>query len=143
MRVLLFYLLLGSVVAIAFWRGRTDERLAAGTCVIGTLLTVAAGDAVHVRFATFDELAFLVDVGVFLAFLAIALRSDRFWPLWVAGLQLNAPIVHLLQLIAPGLIPFVLGVALAFWSYPILLLIGIGALRSAEIERWRATSDIA
>jgi hypothetical protein len=66
-----------------------------------------------------------------------ALRSARFWPLWVAGLQLTATSVHLLKLLHPDLMSFVVGAALAFWSYPILILIGIGAWRTAMVERWR------
>ena len=142
-RVSFFYLMLGSVVALAFWRGRKDERLAAAACVVGTVLTVSAGDALHVRFANFDVLAFLVDLGVFLSFLAIALRSERFWPLWVAGLQLTATTIHPLMAVAPDLSGRVFGTALAFWSYPILLLIAIGAWRTRMIERWRQEADIA
>ena len=31
----------------------------------------------------------IVDTFVLVSFVLIALRSDRFWPLWVAGLQLT------------------------------------------------------
>ena len=33
--------------------------------------------------------------------------------------------------------------ALAFWSYPILILIGIGAWRTPTVERWRSAHDVA
>ena len=95
-------------------------------------------DSLAVRFSEFDTAAFLIDCFVFLSFVWIALRSDRFWPMWVAGLQLTATSVHLLKLLEPELMRFVFGAALAFWSYPILLLIGIGAWRTTLVERWRA-----
>lgn len=37
----------------------------------------------------------------------------------------------------------VFGAALAFWSYPILLLIALGALRTPTIERCRDTHEVA
>lgn len=142
-RILLYYTLLISVVVLAFVRGRTDERRAAGVCVAGTLLTLLTRDAFQERFAGFDAAAFLIDVLVFGAFLTIALRSNRFWPLWVSGLQLTATTVHLLKIIEPDLMRFVFGAALAFWSYPILLLIAIGSWRTAAVERWRSQHWIA
>nr|WP_314442489.1 hypothetical protein [uncultured Sphingomonas sp.] len=143
MRVLFFYLLLASLVAITFWRGKTDERVAAGICVAGTLLTVLVGNKLEVGTSSFDIAAFLVDAGVFAAFLLLAMRSDRFWPLWVAGLQLTTTTVHLLMMLSPAMPGMVFGAALAFWSYPIVLLIALGALRTPRIERWREAREIA
>lgn len=143
MRVLFFYLLLAGLVALTFWRGRTDERIAAGVCVGGTLLTVIVGNQLAVDHSYFDIAAFLVDVGVLAAFLAIALRSSRFWPLWVTGLQLTTTSIHLLMIVSPRLPGGIFGAALAVWSYPILFLIGIGAWRTPWIERWRSAPDIA
>jgi hypothetical protein len=143
LRVSLFFLLLAGVAALAIWRGRKDERQAATICVIGTALTVYAGDALPHRFQNFDGLAFIVDVGVFVSFLAIALRSERFWPLWVAGLQLTATTIHPMMAISPDLPAKVFGAALALWSYPILILIAIGTWRTKLVERWRASTDIA
>jgi hypothetical protein len=80
---------------------------------------------------------------VLASFTFIALRSTRFWPMWVAGLQLVATSVHLLKLLSPALMGLVFGAALAFWSYPILLIIAVGAWRTHLIERWRAAHDIA
>jgi len=138
MRVGTYYLLLIVVVALSFLRGREDERWAATTCVFGTVLTVMLSGALSHRYAEFNPVLFFIDLLVFGSFLTIALRSTRFWPMWVAGLQLTATSVHLLKLINPDLMRFVFGAALAFWSYPILLLIGIGAWRTTMIERWRS-----
>lgn len=143
MRVLFFYLLLAGLVALTFWRGRSDERMAAGVCVGGTLLTVLVGNQLSVHSSIFDLAAFLVDLLVLAAFLAIALRSDRFWPLWVAGLQLTTTTVHLLMILSPKMPGGIFGYALAFWSYPILILIAVGTCRTPLIERWREDYDIA
>lgn len=143
MRVSFFYLLLIALVGLTLWRGRTEERSAAGICVGGTLLTVLVGNKLAVTHSYFDMAAFLVDVAVLFAFVAIAMRSARFWPLWVAGLQLTTTSVHLLMLLAPRLPGGIFAYALAFWSYPILILIAVGAWRTPWIEHWRAEYDIA
>ncbi len=142
MRILFFYALLLAVVLLAFWRGRTDERAAALTCLAATVLTVVLGDALDVRYQRIEAIVFLIDICVFAIFLVIALRSDRFWPLWVAGLQLTSMSVHLINMLHPDLMRFVIGVALAFWSYPILLVIGIGAWRTHQVEGWRKRTQL-
>ncbi|WP_426265741.1 hypothetical protein [Sphingomonas sp. LHG3443-2] len=143
LRVYIFYLLLAGLVALTWWRGRSDERLAAAVCVGGTALTVLVGNKLDIHGSDFDLAAFIVDGAIFIAFLVIALRSERFWPLWVAGLQLTTVSVHLLMILSPDLPGLIFGTALAFWSYPILLLIAIGAWRTPVIERWRVAHDVA
>ena len=138
LRVAIFYSLLTAVSLLAWRRGRQEERLAAATCVVGTLLTVAVSEEVARRFGDFNFAAFVIDLVVLLVFLGIALRSRRFWPMWVAGLQLVTTTVHLIRLLNDELLSIVFGTALAVWSYPILLLIGIGAWRTTLIDRWRA-----
>lgn len=143
MRILFFCLLLAALVALSYWRGKSDERVASFVCVGGALLTALVGNRVASSSSAFYVWAFMVDSAVFAGFLAIALRSSRFWPMWVAGLQLTTVTVHLLMIIAPDLPGGVSLAALAFWSYPILILIAVGAWRTPTVERWRAAHDIA
>ena len=49
--------------------------------------------------------------------------SDRFWPLWVAGLQLIDSMSHLMKAIDADLLPTAYGAAERFWSYPILFIL--------------------
>jgi hypothetical protein len=85
----------------------------------------------------------VVDLTVLAAFVAIGLRSARFGPMWVAGLQLTTTSVHFMMFVSPALPGAVFGAALAFWSHPILIVIAIGAWRTPLVERWRRASDIA
>ena len=71
-----------------------------------------------------------VDLVVVAGFIAVALRSRRFWPLWVAGLQLTTSLGHILKGIDQDLMPRAYGAALQFWSYPILLIVAVGTYRS-------------
>ena len=81
----------------------------------------------------------LVDLGVLAGFVVVALRSERFWPLWVAGLQLTTSIGHLLKGVDQDLLPRAYGAALQFWSYPILVILAVGTYRSHR-RLHRATS---
>jgi hypothetical protein len=49
----------------------------------------------------------------------------------------------MMMMISPALPGMVFGTALAFWSYPILLLIAVGAWRTRLVEGWRTAGDIA
>ena len=84
------------------------------------------------------------------AFVALALFSKRFWPLWVAGLQLTASTAHVLKVFDAGLVPLAYAVAERFWGYPILLIIAVGACaqhrrtrRSDFTPRRRLTGEAA
>jgi len=71
----------------------------------------------------------LVDMAVLAGFITVALRSKRFWPLWIAGLQLTTSIGHLLKGIDQDLLPRAYGAALQFWGYPIVIILAVGTYR--------------
>lgn len=122
------YLLL--VCGYAFWRGRRPERLAAAACLLATIATVFVIPPVELRYDAPDLALLAIDLAMLAAFTAIALNSDRFWPLWVAGLQLTMTMSHLMRAINPDLISKVYAAASVLWSYPILLIILIGTWRT-------------
>ena len=60
----------------------------------------------------------------------MALVSDRFWPLWIAGLQLTSSMGHLFKAIDAELLPIAYAAALRMWAWPILIILGIGTWRA-------------
>jgi hypothetical protein len=122
----LYLTLLTLSCGYAMLSGRLYERLAAAVCIAGTIATVSVNAPMTERYVNLEGGALLVDAAVLAAFVSIALNSDRFWPLWVAGLQLVTSFSHLLKTIDPGLVPPAYGAAVRIWSYPILALIAIG-----------------
>jgi hypothetical protein len=84
----------------------------------------------------------IVDNAVLFAVVGIALVSDRFWPLWAAGLQLVGSMSHLMKAVHADMLPHVYGAAERFWSYPILLILFIGAWRQHRRTQLQAR-DIA
>lgn len=122
--------LLLAVCIYALLRGGTDERAIAATCLAGTFATVLVISPLRQRYAGVEEGLMLVDLAVLAGFITVALRSRRFWPLWVAGLQLTTSLGHILKGVDQDLLPRAYGAALQFWSYPILLILAIGTYRS-------------
>ena len=66
------------------------------------------------------------------AFASVAMISERFWPLWVSGLQLTALLGHLLKGVESDLLPTAYAAALHFWSYPILIILAVGTWRTHQ-----------
>ncbi|HEX8256595.1 MAG TPA: hypothetical protein VF589_03110 [Allosphingosinicella sp.] len=124
--MLFYFFCLFAIVAYALWRGGKWEKLGALTLLAGSILTLIAVSAASRRFADVETGILLVDAAVLAAFLAIALRSDRYWPLWTAALQLIGLLGHFAKLADLEMPRNGYGFLQAFWSYPMMLTILIG-----------------
>jgi hypothetical protein len=127
---IIFGPMLLAVCLYAWIRGGGDERLVAATCLGGTLATMLVISPLSHRYSGVEGRLMFVDLGVLAGFITVALRSNRFWPLWVAGLQLTTSLGHILKGIDPDLLPRAYGAALQFWSYPILVILAVGTFRA-------------
>ena len=127
---LFYWTLLALCSLYVFWRGGSPERVGMAVIVIGSILTTASSTAnLGIRFHSIEMGMFIVDVVVLIAFVALALAADRYWPLWVAGLQLIGVATHTLMLTSPDMVPWVYAVTQSLWGYPILLAIVVGTAR--------------
>jgi hypothetical protein len=138
-----FFGILLSTFAYALWRGRSDERIAASVCLLATVATRFAISPLTERYTGVEVGLLLIDGAVLAAFVAIALRSKRFWPLWVAGLQLTSSLSHLMKVVEIDLLPRAYAAAAVFWSYPILLIIIVGTWRTHRRSLREASAAIA
>jgi hypothetical protein len=129
---ILYWTLLFGVATYAFMRGRMDERFAAAVCVLATIGTFLLNSPLHSRFEDLETGLLVVDFAALAGFTWLALRSERFWPLWVAGLQLTTILSHFLKFTDGDMIPKVYAAAERFWVYPIFLIIVIGTWRSSH-----------
>ena len=118
------------VCGYALWRGRSDEKTVAAVCLLASILSLLSLPAQQMRYSNVELGLLIVDAAVLAAFVAVALYSSRFWPLWVAGLQLTTSMAHLLKAIELDLMPHAYGAAARFWSYPILLILALATWRS-------------
>ena len=135
MNIILFSSLLVFTLAYSLWRGDRDARIAAMICVMATLFTHVLMSTRLQPYQSVERGVLMIDVATLTAFIGLALVSSRFWPLWIAGLQLTASSSHLIKLIDESLVPLAYAVAERFWGYPILLIIAIGAYRAHRRER--------
>ena len=103
-------------------------------CVGGSIATVIVSSPFNQRYSDVELGIFVIDSIALGGFVFVALRSSRFWPLWVAGFQLTSVLAHFFKAIHWTMIPLVYAAAERFWIYPIFLVIVVGTWRSGR--RW-------
>ena len=131
-RMILFNALLLGACGYAWWKGRSDERIVATVCFVASFGTFAVLSSLKTLYSNLEVGVLGVDVLVFAAFTYVALRSDRFWPLWIAGLQLTTATAHFLRVMDPNLVPIAYSAAARMWSYPILIILAVGTWRGQQ-----------
>ena len=124
-----------AVCAIAVWRGRDLERLAAGAELATWALTLLVFKS---RSESTQWAVLAIDVALFAVLLWIALRSTRYWPLLAAGFQLLALLTHFAHAVDALVSGWAYLTAILIWNYLTLVAIGYGAVtaprRYAEID---------
>lgn len=130
------FLLLVALLAIhAGWRGGMPERLAAVAMLVAATATSLTNREAALPFRAVQWQLVWIDAALLGALLVIALRANRFWPLWVAAIQCLALAAHAARAFDPGILP------LAYWwivgklSYPMLLLLVVGTERHYRRSR--------
>ncbi|MEA3042667.1 MAG: hypothetical protein QOH47_505 [Sphingomonadales bacterium] len=143
----LFIPLLVLCCVYAFMAGGGPERVGAAAYGLSCFASVAVFTAPVIRFQTVEVGVFIVDVLVFVIFIALALRANRFWPIWVSGLLGLGVLGHLARWAGPDVIPWAYAVILSVWSYPILAVIALGTFnhqrrlkRFGEDKSWSSSS---
>ena len=149
MGINLFYLalLIGCSIYAIGWGG-APERIGMAIVASNAVLSFVAVSAPAVRFRGVEVGVFSVDVVAFLLFAALAMRANRFWPIWVSALLGLGVVGHLAMSLHPRVIPWAYAVVLSIWSYPILLLIVAGTVghrrrlkRNGADPSWTHSSD--
>src|SRR4051812_39264844 len=105
MSPILYWTMLVITCGYALYRGGRYERMVAAICIVGTIATITVNSPENRMYVHVEGGALLVDLAVLAAFVGIALVSDRFWPLWIAGLQLTTSAAHFLKALDPHLVP--------------------------------------
>lgn len=108
---------------IAFKWGGFDEHVAS---VAFLLATIATKVFTEFNYSSTEIIVLLIDAMLLAALVVLALRSDRFWPLWAAAFQLVGTTVHLASMTETGDFAWAYAVGLIFWSYPVLIALGAG-----------------
>lgn len=130
-----FFTLLLSVCAFALLRGERDNRLVALICLTASALSIVMIRPALTRYMGVESGVMFVDILAFACFVAVALESRRFWPLWIAGLQLTTLLAHLFRGVDTEIIRKAYNFAAVFWSYPILIILAVGTWRADRRRR--------
>ena len=108
-----------------------DQQWSLFSRVVATFATNAVYNPSG-SFASVEVGVLIVDTATLAGFTFLALRSDRFWPLWVAGLQLTTVVAHGLKAVELELLPQAYAAAARFWVYPIFAIIVLGTWRGTR-----------
>ena len=136
-----FWTLLFATMFYALLKGTNELRIAAAGCVAATVATRLLKAPGAEKYSDMEFGVMAVDVSLFGLFLFIALRSQRFWPLWVAGFHLVTVSAHAIKAMKIDLIPTAYALAVQFWSYPVLLCIGVAVWRAQRRRIAEALSN--
>jgi len=134
-RYVIFWAILLICCGYALYRGRKYERLAAILFLSATVVSVVVRMQLRAGYSVINVGEVAVDMVVLVALIAIALVSDRFWPLWAAGFQLVGSMPHLFKALDASFAPWGYAIAARFWSYPILFVLLIGTWRQYRRSR--------
>ena len=129
---LLITLALVASCGLAWKWGGLDERLAAGGFVAATVASNLANQSHYLHTETG---VLVIDVVLLLGLFVLALRSDRFWPMWAAAFQLVGTTVHFASMAETGNFAWAYAVGLIFWSYPVLISLMAGTWLEARARR--------
>jgi hypothetical protein len=121
--------------ALALWRGRETERLAATTVLANWAITMVVYRATSRDTQWGILVVDLVELGVFLW---IALRSQRYWPLFVAGFGLLQVLTHGAKALDTRVSAWAYITAEIIWAYLIVFTIAYASWsaprRYAQLE---------
>ena len=116
-------LTVGLTCGVGLRWGGLDEHIASMAFLIAT---VASKLFVESNYDSTENILLVIDLVLLGCLVTLALRSDRFWPLWAAAFQLVGTTVHLASMVETGNFAWAYAVGLIFWSYPVLIALGVG-----------------
>lgn len=113
----------------ALRRGGAPERMAAAMVLAAVAATIAVGLLASADFVSTVWGVALVDAALMLGMAWLAIRADRFWPIWMLAILTLGPIAHLGATVAPGMPPDGYAILHAISGYPTQLLLALATWR--------------
>lgn len=126
MRIIIFILLFAVSVGYALWRGGKPERAVAVILILMISIDAFVHALTPATYAKADPGHLIIDAVAWAAFLFIALRARRLWPLWVSSLQTISLIAHVTKLLNYSIPPIVYAIMQVSSSYVLLIVLIVG-----------------
>jgi hypothetical protein len=95
----------GAIILVVLMRGGKPERIGISLIMIGSLLSVLFASDLGLRFHRIETSIFAIDLIMLVAFVALALSSNRFWPVWAASFQAITVLTHFAVAVLPNAVP--------------------------------------
>lgn len=130
--VLFFYAILLGSCGYALVKGGRPERQVAAMFIAATLLSKLAAWKVSGHFIDFEVGLFAVDLALLAGLAAVALTSDRYWPIWLTTLHAYTVVAHLGRLLGPATIFHVYVGNSGIAADPVLLLLALATWRHVQ-----------
>lgn len=124
-----FYALLGLCTGYALLCGGAPERIVALLFLGATALMPFVLSAQLGRYRNVEVGALAVDAVMYVALLWVALRAERYWPLWMSALQGVQLLGHGIGLLGYKLLNLSYAIIDHTICYPMMLLLAIGVRR--------------
>ena len=123
-----------SSCGVALRWGGLDERLASLAFILATITSRLFTESNYVHT---ENMVMVIDAVLLVVLVSIALRSDRYWPMWAAAFQLVGTSVHVASMAETGDFKWAYAVGLIFWTYPVLVALVVGTwLEARHRQRW-------
>lgn len=127
--VIFFNLWLLVICGYAVIRGGAPERLVAIFLAVAAATTFVVQRQASLVFHEVEIDILLIDVALLIALAVVALRADRFWPLWMIGFHGLTLMVHAAKAYEPNLVPLIYGLAVGKLAYPMLAILAVATWR--------------
>lgn len=119
---------LGCTCLVVWCRGGGPERLGTASLAACSFATQLVANIPALEVGAAEMGVLLVDLTLLAIVLLIALKTDRFWPLWVCGFHLVGTGTHLVMLVQPDILPEAYRLVRGLWAYPMMVAIVVGTL---------------
>ncbi len=113
---------------IGFRFGGRSEKAGVSIVLAASIATVIVENPLLFDWSSNRAGLVAVDILALVAFLHLALMSQRFWPLWATSFHLIAVCSHCVILLSPSRVLQIYAILQGFWAYPIMVVIILGAL---------------
>lgn len=127
--VVIFNLILGASCIFATVRGGAPERLTAlffGAAGIATFLIPAE---YWTGFRSIDLPLLAIDIALLVSLVVLSACADRFWPIWLAAVQLVIVLVHVAKAYNPAIVPLIYFVASSRLAYVMIFILVVATVR--------------
>ncbi|MEA3390336.1 hypothetical protein [Sphingobium sp. CCH11-B1] len=124
----------GTLMVAAIWGGRC-ERIAVGLFVLAIISTHFATTEFTARYSSVEQGVLFVDLLLAGALIALAIKSDRFWPIWASSFHLLSVYTHIAMFLPPMIVAFPYAFLAAWWAWPTQASLVIGVFEHRQQRR--------